>query len=404
MSPADREREATASEVRLARAYLLRVAEPPAPALHAFVGEHGPIAAAHAVRTGEAPDTVVAETSARRELRLAERDVAAARQIGARLVIPEDREWPEWPLLSLDVAVGRNVPGLVPPLALWVRGEARIDELADGAVAVVGARAATAYGDHTTAELAYELAGRGVPVFSGAAYGIDGAAHRGALARPGRTAAVLGCGLDVGYPAGHVALLGRIANSGAVISEYPPGTPPARHRFLVRNRLIAALTDGTVVAEAGRRSGAKNTASTAGALGKVVMAVPGPVSSAQSVGCHAMIRSLDATLVTSAADVLDTAGKLDPAATEASSTATSLAARSTTPSRATDELDEQALRVHEALASRSGKSPERLATESGVPIQRVRAVLPAMELDGLSERCASGWRRAGQPRSPTAGP
>src|SRR5690606_21073056 len=133
--------------------------------------------------------------------------------------------------------------------------------------------AATDYGEHTAAEFAYELTQSGMTVVSGAAYGIDGAAHRGTLAAEGVTVAVLGCGLDVGYPAGHVGLLNRVARRGAVVSEYPPGTQPARHRFLVRNRLIAALSAGTVVVEAGRRSGARNTATTAGTLGKVVMAV-----------------------------------------------------------------------------------------------------------------------------------
>src|SRR5256714_1313699 len=139
---------------------------------------------------------------------------------------------------------------------------------------------------------------RGESVFSGAAYGIDGAAHRGALAASGVTVAVLGCAVDAGYPAGHAALLKRIAGSGgAVVSEYPPGTPPARHRFLVRNRLIAALAAGTVVVEAGRRSGSRNTAATTSALGRPLMAVPGPVTSAMSVGCHDLLRTAGATAV-----------------------------------------------------------------------------------------------------------
>lgn len=369
---------------RLARAYLLRVAEPPAPGLAGFVAEHGPVDSAARVRRGEVPQTVWQETSARRELELAQQDLEQAERQGARLVIPEDDEWPAWPLLALQVATGRGMTGVAPPLALWARGAGRLDDTADDAIAIVGARAATAYGEHTAAEFAYELASRDVPVFSGAAYGVDGAAHRGSLAGSGITAAVLGCGLDGGYPAGHVGLLNRVAEQGLVVSEYPPGTPPARHRFLVRNRLIAALTAGTVVVEAGARSGARNTAATAGALGKAVMAVPGPVGSAMSVGCHQLIRGAQATLVTSSAEVLETAGRLG----------VTLTAGADRARRRTDGLDPEALRVHEVLEERRGKSPEAIATESAVPLSRVRAVLPALELDGLSERCETGWRRA----------
>ncbi len=371
-------------KLRLARAYLLRVAEPPAPALHAFVVEQGAEAAAERVRRGDCPPAVRQETEARRDYDFVAQDVEQARQAGARLVVPEDREWPAWPLLSLKNATDRGVQNAGPPLALWVGGEVPLDEAADRAVAVVGARAATEYGEHHAAEFGYGLASRGVPVFSGAAYGVDGAAHRGALAAEGITVAVLGCALDVGYPAGHVGLLARItAHGGAVLSEYPPGTPPARHRFLVRNRLIAALTDGTLVVEAGRRSGARNTAGTAGALGKVVMAMPGPISSALSTGCHALIRDSQATLVSSVDEVLETVGRLG-----------SGGAAKESPRRATDRLGPEALRVYEALAPRAGRPAERIAAESGVPLNKVRALLPELEIDGFATRGEAGWLRS----------
>ncbi|TVT13363.1 DNA-processing protein DprA [Amycolatopsis acidiphila] len=371
------------TDERLARAYLVRVAEPPAPALAAFVAEWGPIAAAEAVRKGLCPQRVQGETAARRELNLAEPDLEAGERIGARLIIPEDDEWPAWPLLCLDVARGRGVQSAAVPLALWARGDARLDEAAEAAVAIVGARAASGYGEHVAGEFAYGLAQRELSIFSGAAYGIDGAAHRGALAADGVTVALLGCGLDAGYPAGHVVLLNKIAEQGGlVVSEYPPGTPPARHRFLVRNRLIAALSEGTVVVEAGRRSGARNTATTAGALGKIVMAVPGPISSAMSTGCHDLIRNSAATLVGSVDDVIDIVGKLGTRTTER-----------LRPRRRTDGLGADALRVHEALGRGQGKSAEQVATESGVPVPRVRAVLPALELEGLAERGESGWQQ-----------
>ena len=367
---------------RHARAYLLRVAEPPAPAVAEFVAKHGPVAAAEAIRCGECASRVRDETEARRKHDQAQRDLDEGDRLGMRLLIPEDDEWPGWPLLSLELAGSRGVQGVAPPLALWVRGETRLDEATEQAVAIVGARAATGYGEHVAGDLAASLARQGVPIFSGAAYGVDGAAHRGALAVGGTTVALLGCGLDAGYPAGHVVLLGRIAeHGGLVVSEYPPGTPPARHRFLVRNRLIAALSEGTVVVEAGRRSGARNTATTAGALGKVVMAVPGPITSALSIGCHELIREAGATLVASLDDVVETVGRLGTPRPEK--------ARSKRP---TDGLGPDALRVHEALHRREGKAAEQIAAESGVPVARVRALLPALELDELAERCDTGWR------------
>ncbi|MFD4255917.1 DNA-processing protein DprA [Amycolatopsis thermoflava] len=368
---------------RLARSYLVRVAEPPAPAVADFVAQHGPVAAAEAIRAGDCPNRVRDETEARRTHDHAQRDLDEGARLGMRLLIPEDDEWPGWPLLSLQLAASRGVQGVAPPLALWVRGQVRFDEATEQAVAIVGARAATGYGEHVAGDFAAALAGQGVSIFSGAAYGVDGAAHRGTLFVGGTTVALLGCGLDAGYPAGHVVLLDKIAeHGGLVVSEYPPGTPPARHRFLVRNRLIAALSEGTIVVEAGRRSGARNTATTAGALGKVVMAVPGPVTSALSIGCHELIRESGATLVASVDDVIETVGRLGTPRPEK--------VRSKRP---TDGLGPDALRVHEALDRREGKSAEQIATEAGVPVARVRALLPALELDEFAVRCESGWRR-----------
>jgi len=377
-------------DVLLARAYLLRVAEPPAPALVRFVAEHGPVVAAEAVRRGRVPAEVAAETQARREVWRPEQDLQAAAEQGARLLVPEDGAWPYRLFGALGAAAARGVP-VAEPLALWVRGELPLAELVERSVAVVGARAATGYGEQVAAELGHGLVERGWSVVSGAAYGIDGAAHRGALAAGGPTVAVLGCALDVGYPAGHQRLLDRIAESGAVVSEYPPGTPPARHRFLARNRLIAALTGGTVVVEAGRRSGARNTAAFARALGRLVMAVPGPVTSAMSVGCHAMLRDQEAILVGDVDQVLETVGRIG----------LDLVEDREAPRRPTDGLEPQALRVYEALERRGGRSAERVALEAGVPLDRVRALLPALELAGLAERCDEGWRRARpSPRSP----
>lgn len=226
-------------ELRRARAYLSRVVEPPAQAISELIDEVGAVRAARLVAAGQVPHRVAAETSARRGDDRAEADLSAIAALGGRLVVPEDGEWPAAALSCFTTPNALADERWRPPVALWVRGH-RLDELGERAVAVVGARAATGYGEHVAAEFGYGLAESGVTVVSGAAFGIDGAAHRGALAAEGYTVAVQACGLDRAYPAGHQGLLDRIAASGAVVSEYPPGARPARHRFLVRNRLIAA--------------------------------------------------------------------------------------------------------------------------------------------------------------------
>ncbi|GDY30607.1 DNA-processing protein DprA [Gandjariella thermophila] len=373
---------------RVARAYLLRVAEPPAPALVDFVAEVGPVRAADLVREGRVPGPVADETSARRHLDLGRADLDEAAAVGARLVTPEDEEWPSWPFTALSVAAARGLRGGVPPLALWVRGAGGLGEMAERAVAVVGSRAASGYGQHVATEFGHGLASAGVTVVSGAAYGVDGAAHRGAVAAEGPTVAVLACGVDIAYPAGHSTLLGRIAEHGAVVSEYPPGTTPARYRFLVRNRLIAALGGGTVVVEAGARSGARSTAAVSRALGRVLMAVPGPITSATSVGCHELLRSGEAVAVSTVEEIIESTGRLGADLVDLGAAET----------RATDGLDGDAARVYDALSTRSGRSPERIAVEAGVPLPRVRALLPTLELGGLAVRCTTGWRRA---RAPT---
>ena len=371
-------------EIRRARAYLLGVAEPPAPALAALIGAYGPLEAADLVKAGDVPTRVRDETLARRHLDRLDRDLDNAEQAGARLVVPEDDDWPAWELLSLAHGRDHGLRWASVPIGLWVRGSASLAEAFHRSVSIVGARAATGYGEHVAAEFGYGLADAGVTVVSGAAYGIDGAAHRGVLAAEGTTVAVLGCGIDVGYPSGHATLLDRIAADGLVISEYAPGTVPARHRFLVRNRLIAALSAGTVVVEAGIRSGARNTAASASALGKELMAVPGPITSAMSAGCHELIRSGTAIPVGSVAEVLESVGRIGEG----------IILGSDGEARPTDALSDQALRVHEALTPRESRPFERISEDSGVPLDRVRALLPELELTGLAERRDDGWRRA----------
>lgn len=370
-------------ELRRARAYLSRVAEPPAAALAELIIEVGPVRAARLVAAGQVPDRVAAETGARRTDQRAEADLSAIAALGGRLVIPEDDEWPTEALTCFTTPTAQADERWRAPVGLWVRGAGRLDDLDDRAVAVVGARAATSYGEHVAAEFGYGLSEAGVTVVSGAAFGIDGAAHRGALAAAGRTVAVQACGLDRAYPAGHQRLLDQIAERGAVVSEYPPGVRPARYRFLVRNRLIAAFTVGTVVVEAGARSGARRTAAAAAALSRIVMVVPGPITSALSVGCHLLVRDEQAVLVTRVAEVLEAVGPIG----------TDLAPTLSTPARPTDGLTAELLAVYEALPMRAPRHPEQLTRDSGVPLNRVRSALPLLELQGLVACGVTGWYR-----------
>ena len=377
------------SEVLRARAYLSRVAEPPASALAGFVEAVGPVAAARRIRAGDVPDPVAAETAARRAVDRSGADLDAAHAAGARLLVPEDATWPREAFAACTLC---GLPALAPPMALWVRGprsagersDRVVAEHSDRAVALVGARAATTYGVHVAHELGAGLAAAGVTVVSGAAIGIDGAAHRGALGVDGPTIAVLACGIDRAYPAAHAALLERIAATGLVVSEYPPGSVPARHRFLVRNRLIAALGGGTVVVEAALRSGAQRTAADTEALGRLVMAVPGPVTSGPSAGCHQLIRD-GALLVTSADDVLEAVGRLG----------VDLVPRRDAPVRRTDGLGPAAALVHDALPARGARDTRWLACESGVPPDAIRGALAELERRGLARSRDGLWQLAG---------
>jgi DNA processing protein len=223
--------------------------------------------------------------------------IADAHRAGIRLICPGDSEWPS----ALDDLEAAR------PCALWARGASDLRACSHPAVAVIGTRAATAYGVHVATEITADLAACGLTIISGAAYGIDAAAHKAALAVGGLTVAVLACGPDISYPREHAELLQQITARGLIVSEYPPGHRPTRTAFLARNRIIAALAGaGTVVVEAPRVSGALNAARYARRLSRPLMAVPGPVTSAASTGCHELITSGAATCVTCAADVQKT--------------------------------------------------------------------------------------------------
>ncbi|MGV0851037.1 DNA-processing protein DprA [Mycolicibacterium phlei] len=363
-------------------AYLSRVVEPPCPALTALVSRVGAVEAAERVRRAEAGEEVNRQAEARRDIDCAAEDLEVLYRLGGRLVTTEDDEWPLLAFSSFGGAPDRLRAQAHPPLVLWTVGPAALDEIAYRAAALVGTRAATSYGEFVAADLATGLAEREVAVVSGGAYGIDGAAHRAALAADGVTVAVLACGVDVPYPAGHAALLRRIGEHGLVLSEYPPGIRPARHRFLTRNRLVAALAGATVVVEAGARSGAANTAAWGRVLGRQVCAVPGPVTSAASVGCHVLLRG-GAQIVTRAEDVVEYVGHIGE-----------LAPEQERPSSPLDELSDTERRVYEALPGRGGRTAEEVAVASGLPVRQVLGPLAGLEMQGLVVNRDGRWKLA----------
>ena len=313
------------------------------------------------------------------EVRLPELDLdgmaRAATHHGVRVLAPGDDEWP----LGLDRLK-------TPPYCLFVRGGADLAALVDRSVAVVGSRAATDYGLRVAADLGEGLAARGFTVVSGAAYGVDAAAHRGALAVDGPTVAVLACGADRAYPTAHRGLLDRVAAAGAVVSEVPVGCAPYRSRFLARNRLIALLARATVVVEANRRSGSLTTAKAAREHHLPVGAVPGPVTSMTSAGCHALVRDTGAVLVTDAAEVAEIAARIGDDLLPASRSGSD-------PREPGDDLDPEAYRVWSAVPLHGAASIDRVASAAGVDVRRLFGILAALEADGLVTRAAGHWRK-----------
>ncbi|HET6816399.1 MAG TPA: DNA-processing protein DprA [Mycobacteriales bacterium] len=359
---------------RAATATLLRIAEPGSPALARFVREHGVLAAVEAVRAGAAFGGMDVDALRHRLTHASgERDIERAQAVGARLVCPGDADWPA--ALEDLRWVDRDCIGV------WARGPLRLPDVSERSVAIVGTRVATDYGAHVAAELAGGLAERGWAVVSGLAYGIDGVAHRAALASGGPTVAVLACGVDVPYPSGHRSLYERIVDEGLVITEHPPGAAPQRPRFLVRNRVIAALSLGTVVVEAALRSGARSTATHAGLLNRHLMVVPGPITSATSAGCHQLLRDRpDAVVVTRAEEIIEQCGHMGE-----------LAARVTGPATVRDALGPTVGRVFEGVPVRRASSVASIAATAGVSVEVAGAALAALAAAGLVEVTTGGW-------------
>lgn len=370
-----------ADQERLARVALNSLAEPGDRRLALLVAGLGAVEVHQRLLAACDLDGIATDVAARLAAIDPGRTLEQAERMGIRFVVPGDAEWPDQ-LLDLDRIGSLNERGGA-PLGLWVRGPLPLGELT-GSVAVVGSRSATGYGTSVAADLAAALARSGRAVVSGAAFGIDQAAHRGALGGGGATVAVLACGVDRVYPKGHEQLLGYLAAEAAVIAEAPPGWTQTRIRFLARNRLIAALTGGTVVVEAALRSGALNTANWAGRLHRQVMGVPGPVTSAPSQGVHELIRSGAATLVSCGEDIaelLAAAGQDLPAPRRG-------------PERVRDRLTARQQQVLDAVPVVRAASVSSIARTSGVAEAEVAATLAMLLEADLVTRRGGDWRLA----------
>lgn len=295
------------------------------------------------------------------------------RRCDVQLLTPEDLDWP---VLADDL-------GPWAPLCLWVRGSIGVMGSQNPSVALVGSRASSSYGEHVATELAAESALAGLTVYSGGAYGIDAAAHRAALTAGGATVALMAGGLDRAYPVGNRELIDEIGRVGAVVSEVPCGTTPTKHRFLARNRLIAALSSGTIVVEAAHRSGAINTANHAQSIGRPLGVVPGPITSASSMGCHRLLRDSDAVCITGFDDLRELIGVT-------SGTETLVDAGAYTDERT---------RLLDALSARSPRSTADVARRGGFGVDEAAALLGMLELDGVVHRTVAGWSR-----TPVRGP
>lgn len=368
-------------EVR-SRVLLSRLSEPVDAPLHRRIAEVGAVETATELVEGTSPLRNAASLRARLSRggpeSLVDADLAAAQRVGARVLVPGTPAWPT----QLDQLGDRA------PILLWVLGCGDLRLLALRSIAVVGARAATSYGETIARRWSAEFAEQGWTVVSGGAFGIDAAAHRGALAAGGVTVCVLASGVDTPYPRSHDSLLAEIADNGLVVSESPPGSAAMRQRFLTRNRLIAVLSRATLVVEAALRSGARSTAGEAADIARPVLAVPGPVTSASSSGCHALIRQHVAELVSGADDVmslLDPVGVAAPADRE--------------PSRPGDGLAPREARVLDAVPARRPATMTALVHSAGLSATDVMVALGRLQGLGLVRRTPEGWVKQARPET-----
>jgi DNA processing protein len=387
-------------DILAARLVLGWLVEPGSRALHQVVAEHGPVEALHLLVAGKVSGALGAAAAARLRsvspAQMAETLRRQAARLGVRIVVPESSEWPSTldDLVKISVAAQERYDrDTFPPQALWIRGRRPLDEAMARAVAIIGARACSEYGAHVAADLSFGLASRGWTIVSGGAQGIDAAAHRGALAAHGCTVAVMACGLDRPYPPSNTGLFEHVARDGLVISEWPPGTDPHRHRFLIRNRVIAALGRGTILVEAGLRSGARYTLRRTRQLGRVAMAVPGLATSAASAGCHEELRrdGVDRVrLVTRVDHVLEEIGVIGD----------DLAPAQQGPAHPHDGLRGPEQQLVDAAPHRGGLSVEEIAARAGVGVLEAMATLPGLVLRGHLRELDDGTYAVVAPKRP----
>lgn len=351
----------------------------------ALIAEQGTDESLERLRSGPILDqgTDLARASTRWHTRLERIDpdwAIKSDDLGITLVHPSHPDWPAEAMAYL---------GDRAPLALWVRGCPSV--LRDRLVAIVGSRAATASGIEIATMLAEGMTQLGHTIVSGGAYGIDAASHRGALHQErGRTLALFAGGVDRFYPRSNSGLFDEILNSGgALVSEYPPGSSPQRHRFLSRNWIIAALGLATIVVEAHRRSGAIATAHRAMSLGREAGAVPGPITASSSTGTNALLRE-GATCITSVEDIFELVAPLG--ATPGSSSQEH-SADDDDLRRVLDMLDPLGARVLEALPVHRPAPSASIANVAGVTMTEVSSALGRLELDGLATSSQGLWRR-----------
>lgn len=297
---------------------------------------------------------------------LFEEKLQLAQKNDLKLLLPSDNEWPS----------DFNDLGAHSPLLIWYRGNLNHFNSLERKVGVVGSRNATHYGQRITSELTSVLVEEKAAVISGGALGIDAVAHRAALGLKGLTLAFMAGSLDCLYPAANYELFDAIGHQGLLLSELTPGSRPTRWRFLQRNRLIAALSDATVVTEAGWRSGSINTVNHACELARPVFAIPGPITSPSSSGCNRLIRDGQANLLLDIADLPSELGWRSNILFD------------------TDSLGSLEVRALDAL-TRKPQSTDKILVESGLSIDELRIALGSLKLMGLAESGSEGlWKRS----------
>ena len=279
-------------DVKVARAVLFASIEGGSTFWSQEIESHGPIHVYEKARSGGYFSAKSIKVVQRIQEANPDQILSSIQAHGGQLLTPEDNNWP----VGLDDLA-------VPPIALVVKGLPEV--LRERSLAIVGTRNPTNYGARIASDFAAGFVDREWAIVSGGAYGIDSAAHKGALIAEGITIAVVAAGIDINYPAGNARLFSEIADSGAIVSEVMPGVHAIPARFLTRNRIIAALSQSTLVVEAAFRSGSLRTARDAAELMRPVMAIPGPINSPTSEGCHRLIGERAAEIVTSVADAVE---------------------------------------------------------------------------------------------------